>query len=237
LKVLSVAIKAVPAVGFALGLAGIAAAASIIGAFVGTGPAAIVTMVSMLVGMVALYLISVITTGGDIKPLPPPAALLLWAVTVFICTMLSFLTTAVAFGWPDNFAQAIGVKQTIYAGLSRPGSKMVEQTFEGSPTIVPTSSTGTAKVLLPGAAEIVRVSSFYQSNGGPTGDKWIPGDDPNGTIGWGWWTGQYAVERSGNNIVVSRSYFNEIDGRTNWRRGIKLSVVARVPEDGIEPRP
>jgi hypothetical protein len=37
-----------------------------------------------------LYLISVITTGGEMKPLPVPAAVILWAVPIFICAMLSF---------------------------------------------------------------------------------------------------------------------------------------------------
>jgi hypothetical protein len=120
LKVVSAAIKAVPAVGLALGLAGVAAAAAIVGTFVGSGSAAIITMVAMLLGMVVLYMVSIITTGGEVRPLPLPAAVVLWAVTLFICSMLLFLTTSIAFGWPPNFARTLGVNGTIFQGQVAP---------------------------------------------------------------------------------------------------------------------
>jgi hypothetical protein len=73
---------------------------------------------------------------------------------------------------------------------SRGSTPMEEQTFEGDVTFVPTTSSATARVALPKDAEIVRVHSFFQSNGGPTGESWHEGDDPNGTIGWSKWTGR-----------------------------------------------
>jgi hypothetical protein len=127
-SVISAAIRAVPVVKYALGLAGVAAAASVVGAFVGSGPAAIITMAAMLLGMLFLYLVSVVTTGGEPKPLPLPAAVILWAVTLFICAMLFLFTTALAFGWPDNFARAMNLKQSIYAGLTtRPDPPVIAE--------------------------------------------------------------------------------------------------------------
>jgi hypothetical protein len=127
-KVISAAIAEVPAVRFALGLAGVAAAASVVGTFVGSGSAAIVTMVAMLLGMLCLYIVSVITTGGEVKPLPLHAAVVLWAVTLFMCAMLSLLTTALAFGWPDHFARTIHLETSIYAGLTSSPAKGDRQT-------------------------------------------------------------------------------------------------------------
>lgn len=125
IKVISIASNAVPAVKFALGLAGIAAAASIVSTFAGSGLAAFATMAFMLLGMVALYLISVVTSGGKNGLLSPQATVILWAVTLYICFMLTFLTTALGFGWPAPFAKLIGVQQTITAFFSRSDSHSV----------------------------------------------------------------------------------------------------------------
>ena len=81
LRVIAAAIQHVPAVAFALGLAGIAAAASIVALFVGKGPAPITTMSAMLIGMVMLLH----SFGGHDwqreGPVRLPAQVILWAVT------------------------------------------------------------------------------------------------------------------------------------------------------------
>ena len=45
--------------------------------------------------------------------------------------MLFFLTTALAFGWPGHFANAIGVEQSIYGGLT--GDKPADRAVKGAP--------------------------------------------------------------------------------------------------------
>lgn len=138
MSVIQAAIKAVPAVSYALGLAGIAAAASIIGTFVGTGVSAVATMGLLLVGMVVLYLFSALTTQGNKhREVPLPAKVILWVITICVSILVICLTTAVTFAWPENLARLLGVERSTVAAILSPLPD--PHSVPGRPQVVPAS--------------------------------------------------------------------------------------------------
>jgi hypothetical protein len=109
--VLKAATRAVPAVGLALGLAGIAAAASIIRGFVGgSGQTVVVTLGFMLAGMLVLYLVAA-TYGVARRPVGPQARLLLWVVALFVSAVFALVLSALTFRLPEPMAELLGLSR------------------------------------------------------------------------------------------------------------------------------
>jgi hypothetical protein len=109
LKVLNEARRAVPAVNFALGVAGIAAAGALVSAFIGRGPTAIVLVALVFIGMVLLFIFSKLATS-DSPSTKYAGVVLLWAVLLFFVTFL-ILTTTVFLGYgPAAWAQVLRVE-------------------------------------------------------------------------------------------------------------------------------
>jgi hypothetical protein len=99
LRLVRAASQEVPVVKYALGLAGIAAAAAIVQIFLGKGISAAFIVGAMIVGMVLLIAISVLMNSKD-PSIKYAARALLWAVTISFCIMIFFVLTAIIFGWP-----------------------------------------------------------------------------------------------------------------------------------------
>jgi hypothetical protein len=108
LDILKEARAAVPAVDYALGAAGIAAAGSIVVAFVGHDRAAIIILGGMFIAMILLFAFARLVAAQDVA-INRAGIALLWMVTVFFGTFLLFTTTAVAFNWPQAWAQILGI--------------------------------------------------------------------------------------------------------------------------------
>jgi|GEM_PF-2433150 len=111
MDVLNAARKAVPAVDFALGAAGVAAAAAIIIAFLGNGRAAFIILGGMVVSMVLLFVFSRLVTAQNTSTIRAGIALM-WMVVAFFGIFLFFTATAFAFRWPPAWAQALGIDTT-----------------------------------------------------------------------------------------------------------------------------
>ena len=104
LSILSNAIKAVPAVKYALGVAGIAAAGAIVTTFAGGHSRTAIFLVALVfIGMILLFLFSNLVTSRS-QSAQIAGQVLLWAVTVFFVVFLLFTTTAAVAGWPCNWA-------------------------------------------------------------------------------------------------------------------------------------
>src|SRR5262249_52372261 len=112
--VIDAARRAVPAVNYALGVAGIAAAASIVGFFVGKGRESIIILGGIFAAMILLYifgaLVSFSKQGSFIYA---AGVLLLYAVLLFFCTFLVFTVSAVAKGWPPAWAHVLGLETIV----------------------------------------------------------------------------------------------------------------------------
>jgi hypothetical protein len=108
LSILNAARKAVPAVDYALGAAGIAAAGAIVVGLLGNGRAAVIISGAMFISMVLLFIFSRLITTQSVG-IVIAGMVLLWAVTIFFCTFLLFTATAFAFQWPPPWAQFLGL--------------------------------------------------------------------------------------------------------------------------------
>lgn len=103
---LRAATKAVPAVKYAVGLVGIAAAVSLARGFLpGVG---VVAMLPLLGGFILVMAVLVILAAAVASPARTPVAkLFLWATCLFTIAFMLFTVTAVAVGWPRAWAQVI----------------------------------------------------------------------------------------------------------------------------------
>jgi hypothetical protein len=108
LKVLNAARRAVPAVKFALGVAGVAAAGAIVTGLIGRGRAAVFILGGMLVAMILLFVFSRLISSKD-PSITTAGMVLLWTVTLFFCLFLVFTATAVAVQKPAAWANVLGI--------------------------------------------------------------------------------------------------------------------------------
>ncbi|WOH56995.1 hypothetical protein [Bradyrhizobium sp. BWC-3-1] len=108
LAILNTARNAVPAVDYALGAAGVAAAAAIIIGLLGNGQATLIILGAMLVAMLLLFAFAQLVRSKSDAVVKAGTALL-WGVTIFFFTFLSFTVTAVAFDWPPTWARVLGL--------------------------------------------------------------------------------------------------------------------------------
>jgi len=109
-KVLQAARRAVPAVDYAIGAAGIAAAGAIATYLNGNGQASVIIFGAMLVAMLLLFIFARLVVARSTAAVNA-GIVLLWAVTVFFCIFLLFTTTAVAFGWPSAWGVILGLER------------------------------------------------------------------------------------------------------------------------------
>lgn len=106
LNILQTARQAVPAVDYALGAAGIAAAASIILYFVGRGPAAFIILGGTFGAMILLFVFAAIVKSGKDHG---AGTFLIWVVVTFFTVFLIFTITAFVFGVPAAWARVLGI--------------------------------------------------------------------------------------------------------------------------------
>jgi hypothetical protein len=114
-NILTIARKAVPAVDYALGAAGVAAAAAIVTGFLGNGRAAIIILGGMLIAMLLLFAFARLVASQS-AAVNNAGIVLLWSAIAFFCIFLLFTVTAFAFWWPAPWAQALGVPQLSSRG-------------------------------------------------------------------------------------------------------------------------
>jgi hypothetical protein len=108
-RVLQEARRAVPAVDYALGAAGVAAAGAIVTYMIGKDKASIIIFGGMLVAMVLLFIFARLVVAKSTAA-TTAGIVLLWAVTVFFCTFLFFTAAAFAFHWPPAWADFLGLR-------------------------------------------------------------------------------------------------------------------------------
>lgn len=118
LDILDAARKAVPAVNYALGVAGIAAAGALIVGFLGKGRAAIIILAGIFVAMFLLVVFAS-AVGAEGNSATTAGTVIQWAVTIFFCFFLAFSATAVAFGWPVALTSVLGLSNSVVPAASR----------------------------------------------------------------------------------------------------------------------
>jgi hypothetical protein len=109
LGILRAAIQAVPAVKYALGIAGIAAAIAIIGGFKIDYRVAVFGVIIMFVLMVVLVLFAKLSKASD-PTFATAGKVFLWFSLVLVIAVATFLTTSVFFSWPRDLGSWLGQK-------------------------------------------------------------------------------------------------------------------------------
>lgn len=108
---LNQAIKKLPALKYALGLAGIAAALAIIKTLVTDLRLAVFGMVVMLVLMTVLFVFAKLTAASA-KEIRLPAIALMWFSLLLTIASASLLFTSVFFAWPIDLKRLVGPQTT-----------------------------------------------------------------------------------------------------------------------------
>jgi hypothetical protein len=114
IRVLTEAIKKVPSVRYALGVAGVAAAAALIVSMVGTTKSAVIILSCTFIAMILLYVFSLlIASRGNASTIA--GLILLYSVIVFFCTFLGFTISAFAGYGPKPWAEFLGINSSTAA--------------------------------------------------------------------------------------------------------------------------
>jgi hypothetical protein len=103
---IDIARRDVPAVNYAMGLVGIAAAGAAISLLLGQSRAAVIIGL-MLGGMLVLFVVSVAVRKKASKSTKLAAETLVWVIVLLFAVSLSFTLTAVTFGWPPALVPII----------------------------------------------------------------------------------------------------------------------------------
>jgi hypothetical protein len=107
-KVLNPAIRAVPAVRWALGVAGVMAAAALGFSFFHSPVAALLGAAAMIVLMVLLRVFANIAEDKDKVQLKGPAAFMTWSIVVLFVLSGSGIFSCAFFRWPRPYPELIG---------------------------------------------------------------------------------------------------------------------------------
>jgi hypothetical protein len=106
LGIVNAAMRAVPALKYALGLAAIAVLGSIVLSLLGSVHVAAVVVSAMLIGMMLLFVFArLVTTGGP--AVIAASVVLVWVTVLFFCTFLVFTASAIAVRWPKPWAELL----------------------------------------------------------------------------------------------------------------------------------
>jgi hypothetical protein len=111
IDILNAARRAVPAVNYALGVVGVAAAGALIILILGYGRGAVIVLGGLLIAMLLLFAFARLAAVQNPWALRA-GVLLLWAGVVFFCVFLLFTATAVAVAWPCNWARFLSFVET-----------------------------------------------------------------------------------------------------------------------------
>ena len=110
IQLLREAIKAVPALKYALGVAGLVAVIAIVGAFRVRPEIAVLGAIATLVLMVALLVFANLTKTAK-KHFLFPAMVMMWSFLVLVIAAAGLLFCSTFFNWPMDF-HATPVKRT-----------------------------------------------------------------------------------------------------------------------------
>ncbi len=172
IAILDKARQAVPAVNYALGLAGVAAAAAIVTALVGRGTGGVIVIGSSFVGMILLFVFSRLVVSAS-PSIQFGGIVLVWVIIMFFSTFLVFTTTAVVFTWPCNWAQFLDMTSNCTSIKSISDNPTVEQ--PAGPETPPRLTHFVIKVTLQSGALVQREWNRL------TPDEWVEKYSDTGT--------------------------------------------------------
>ncbi len=134
LKTLTVAIKHVPAVKWAMGVLGVAAAVAVAVAFFANPISALAGTVIMIFLMILLFLFSIIMKVGP-TGLHTPAIVLVWAALGLVLVYAVLITTAIFFEVPRPFPEIVNSITSVFGFQLDPSQLTATYTLEFTVTL------------------------------------------------------------------------------------------------------
>lgn len=176
-QVLNEARKAVPAVNYALGVAGIAAAVAIINLFIGPTKASLVIVGLVFIGMILLFAFAQLTAAKSYS-IQIAGIFLLWAVLSFFVIFLGFTVTAFATEWPVPWARFLGIAIDSNSSARSPraddgkGTKIVQSqpTKLGPENRLLRVTENSGKISVPPNSVL---TAFQLGKDAPSGPRWL----------------------------------------------------------------
>lgn len=117
--VLNEARRAVPAMNYALAVAGLAATASIVGFFVGQSKASIITLFMIFAAMVLIFIFATLIRSGS-RHIFIAGLITMYAVLILFISFLAFTVTAFAFYWPPAWAKVLEIEYSTKFDIIEP---------------------------------------------------------------------------------------------------------------------
>jgi hypothetical protein len=165
LQTIREAMKAVPAVRYALGVVGVAAAASLIRAYFSSTQLAVYATVALLGLMVLLWGFAHLA-GVPAKWLRYPASVLAWVIFVALASLPILLVSSVFFNWPKPFPELRTMFMATDSRISVPPTSEADARFAGFLTDAQTGQgIGGVKVRVAANGPVVATSGsdgFYE---------------------------------------------------------------------------
>jgi hypothetical protein len=159
--ILNAARRAVPAVNYALGAAGIAAAGAIIVGLLGHGRASIIIVGAMFCAMIMLFAFARLVAAKS------PAAVnagivMLWSVTLFFCGFLALTVTAFTFKWPDAWREFLGISPSFQQRATEPQTQ-IEMVTKWVDTLETARKNGTIHAKRPLPNDVAEKRAVFES--------------------------------------------------------------------------
>jgi hypothetical protein len=104
LRLIEKAQKAVPAVKYAVGLIGVAAAAGVVNIILGHTRASVILLILVFFGMVVLFLFATLVSTKSSSSIQAAANVVLWTVVLIFSGTLMLGFSALAARWPPGVA-------------------------------------------------------------------------------------------------------------------------------------
>lgn len=174
-EVLKRALAQVPAVKYALGVAGVGAAVAIIQTFFTDWTIAVFGIVIMLLLMAVLFVFAKLTTVAS-KDLRLAMLTLMWSSLILTISAAALLTSSVFFGWPINLRQVITPQSPVnksrsdiyrvrVAIVDASGTPVVDPSGRAPDDLKVWSSISASSQPAPGGAELIIPYSIKPADG------------------------------------------------------------------------
>lgn len=135
LEVLNQARKAVPALDYALGAAGLAAAGAIATGFLGNTRGAVIIGGVILIAMVLIYTFARLAASKSAAT-TRAGLTMMWMVIVFFGCFLAFTVTAFAFRQPEPWAEVLGIRTSKGSTAEAPTIDDIKRQLVGNYQVV-----------------------------------------------------------------------------------------------------
>ena len=126
LRILNSARRKVPAVDFALGIAGVAAAGGIVASILGQTKASIIIIGLIFLGMILLFLFSRLAIAKS-RSISAAGQVLLWSVLLFFILFLTFTVTSFSIEWPQAWVNFLNIHSQANAPLANTASNTAKK--------------------------------------------------------------------------------------------------------------